>query len=69
MNGITQRMLKFYYKDLLHLPAKPSIPDKVHIVFELAKDVTEYDVATGTQLKAGKDNSGKDQIYTTETTL
>jgi hypothetical protein len=69
MNGITKRMLNFYYRDILHLAAKSSIPDKVHIVFELAKDVADYDVATGTQLNAGKDNSGKDQIYTTETDL
>ncbi|HSY62150.1 MAG TPA: hypothetical protein VK796_09755, partial [Cytophaga sp.] len=69
VNGITQRMLDFYYRDVLHLTAKPFIPDKVHIVFELAKDVAEYDVVPGTALKAGKDASGKDQIYTTETDL
>lgn len=69
MNGLTGRMLDFYYKDVLHLQAKPSITDKVHIVFELAKDVAEYDVAEGTALKAGKDASGKEQIYTTEKDL
>ena len=69
MNGITERMLDFYYRDVLHLTAKPSIPDKVHIVFELAKDVAEYDIAPGTSLKAGKDASGKDQLYVTENDL
>ncbi len=69
MNGITQRMLDFYYRDVLHLTAKPSIPDKVHIVFELPKDVTEYDVAPGTTLKAGKDAGGIEQIYSTENDL
>ncbi len=69
VNGITQRMLDYYYRDVLHLTAKPSIPDKVHIVFELAKDVAEYDLVPGTALKAGKDASGKDQIYITETDL
>jgi len=69
MNGITGRMLDFYYRDVLHLTAKPSIPDRVHIVFELAKDVTEYDVAPGTSLNAGKDAANRDQIYTTETDL
>jgi hypothetical protein len=69
MNGITERMLDFYYRDVLHLTAKPSIPDKVHIVFELAKDVAEYDVAPGTSLKAGKDAGGKDQFYLTENDL
>ncbi|MGN6297112.1 MAG: carboxypeptidase-like regulatory domain-containing protein [Ginsengibacter sp.] len=69
INGITQRMLDFYYHDVLHLTAKPSISDKVHIVFELAKDVAEYDVASGTLLKAGKDAAGKDQLYLTESDL
>lgn len=69
MNGITARMLDFYYKEVLHLTAKPSLPDKVHIVFELAKGVSVYDVAAGTALKAGKDASGKEQVYKTETDL
>src|SRR5262249_49294071 len=63
-NGLTQRMLDFYYRDVLHLEGLPSIPDKVHIVFQLAKDVTEYPVKKGTKLKAGPDISGKEQIYT-----
>lgn len=69
LNGLTGRMLDFYYKDILHLTAKPSIPDKVHIVFELAKDVAQYDVALGTALKAGRDADGKEQIYKTENDL
>lgn len=69
MNGLTGRLLDFYYKDVLHLQAKSSIPDKVHIVFELAKDVAEYDITQGTKLKAGKDAAGNEQIYTTNNDL
>lgn len=69
MNGITARMLDFYYRDILHLTAKPSIPDKVHIVFELAKDVSTHDMPAGTPLKAGKDASNKEQFYFTENDL
>ncbi|SKC66349.1 carboxypeptidase-like regulatory domain-containing protein [Ohtaekwangia koreensis] len=69
MNGITERMLNFYYRDVLQLTEKPSVPDRVHIVFELAKDVAEYAVAPGTELSAGKDTSGKEQVYKTETDL
>ncbi len=65
MNGLTGKMLDFYYKEVLHLETKSSVPDKAHIVFELAKDVTEYDVAAGTALKAGPDKSGKEQFYKT----
>jgi hypothetical protein len=67
MNGLTGRMLDFYYRDVLHLSERPSVPDRVHLVFELAKDVAAYDLAKGTTLLAGKDASGKDQIYATET--
>ena len=69
MNGITERMLNFYYRDVLHLTEKPSIPDRVYIIFELAKDIFQYDVAKATSLNAGTDNSGKDQAYLTNSDL
>jgi len=69
MNGLTARMLDFYYNDVLHLAPQPSIPDKVHIVFDLAKGVTEYNILKGTGLKAGKDSIGKEHIYKTESDL
>ncbi|MHA4806460.1 hypothetical protein ACX0G9_00065 [Flavitalea flava] len=65
-NGLTGKMLDYYYREVLQLPEKPSIPDKAYIVFELAKDVTAYDLPLGTALKAGKDDTGIDQIYATE---
>lgn len=66
MNGITERMLNFYYRDVLRLAEKPAISDRVHIIFELAKDVADYNVEKGTALKAGKDAGGKEQLYATE---
>ncbi len=66
MNSITGRMLNFYYKDVLQLEEKPSIPDRVHIIFELAKDVTEHHVEKETELDGGKDASGLDQVYQTD---
>lgn len=65
MNTITEGILNFYYRDVLHLAEKPSIPDKVYVVLELAKDVSTYDLAAGTEFKAGKDASGKDMFYKT----
>jgi CarboxypepD_reg-like domain len=65
MNGLTGRMLDFYYKEVLQLTPKDSIPDKTHIIFELAKNVTQYDVEAGTALSAGKDASGKELVYKT----
>lgn len=69
MNGITERMLNFYYRDVLRLEQKPSVPDRVHIVFELAKDIFQYDIAEGTSLNGGMDKSNKKQVYTTNTGL
>ncbi len=66
LNGLTEKMLDFYYREVLQLPAKPSIPDKAYIVFQLAQDVAGYDLVAGTPLKAGKDVSGKDLVYVTE---
>ena len=66
LNGLTEKMLDFYYRDVLRLPAKPSVPDKAYIVFQLAQDVADYDLVAGTPLKAGKDVSGKDLVYVTE---
>lgn len=69
MNALTGRLLDYYYKDVLKLTAKAALPDKVHIVFELAKNVAAYDLAKHTSLKAGKDNAGIDQIYATDDEL
>lgn len=66
MNDLTQRMLEFYYRDVLHLAEKPAVPDHAFVVFELAKDVAEYDISQGTKLSAGKDSGGKDQTYQVE---
>lgn len=69
MNGLTGRMLDFYYKEVLQLQAKDALPDRAHIVFELAKEVTEYSLDPGTALKAGKDSGGIEQVYATDTGL
>ncbi|MEO5564317.1 MAG: hypothetical protein ABIR18_12805, partial [Chitinophagaceae bacterium] len=69
MNGLTERMLNFYYRDVLQLTEKPSVPDRAYVVFELAKDVLAYDITLGTSLKAGKDALGKEQVYKTSTDI
>lgn len=69
MNGLTERMLDYYYKDVLQLTPKEPLPDKVHVVFELAKNVTEYELAENTLLKAGKDAGGAEQVYATNDDL
>lgn len=65
MNTLTEKLLNFYYRDVLHLTEKPSVPDRVYVVLELAKNVAQYDLAQATAFKAGKDAGGKDMIYAT----
>jgi hypothetical protein len=62
-NTITKRHLDFYYKEVLRLKSKEAQPNHAHILVELAKQVGNYLLAKGTQLKAGKDSIGKDVIY------
>ncbi|NJM14824.1 MAG: hypothetical protein HC896_05095 [Bacteroidales bacterium] len=42
INNITEKHLNFYYKDALQLKLKPSVPDKVHLYFGLAKYINEH---------------------------
>lgn len=66
LNEVTKKHLDFYYEDVLQLKAKDAVPDKVHLIFELAKNISRYELKKKTSLKAGKDASGKNLFYATE---
>lgn len=59
VNELTGRHLDFYYKQVLQLSNRGEVPDKVHVIFELAKNLSGYLLAEGTLLDAGKDKSTK----------
>ncbi|AUD04885.1 baseplate J/gp47 family protein [Spirosoma pollinicola] len=59
LNSLTQKHLDYYYRDILGIKAKPAIPDKAHVVFELARNLTTFRLPEGTLLDAGKDSNGK----------
>ncbi len=63
LNGITKKHLDFYYKDILRLKLKPAVPDRVHVLFELAKQFDTHKIEAGTKLKAGHDQNGKEILY------
>ncbi|MBS1902212.1 MAG: baseplate J/gp47 family protein [Bacteroidetes bacterium] len=70
LNGLTQRMLDYYYADILQLDRKPAEPDHAFVVFELAQSAAgPFDLPAGTLLKAGKDASGHDLTYQTQSDL
>ncbi len=64
-NRLTKRHLDFYYSEILKIEKLPATPDKVHILFELAKKVTEAKIDEGTELDGGKDGNGQKRIYKT----
>jgi hypothetical protein len=66
---IPQRLLNFYYKDVLRIKEKDGIPDRSFVVFELVKGADAYEIKKGTKLSAGKDNQSKELVYETEKTL
>ncbi|MBC7863881.1 MAG: hypothetical protein IAF38_12975, partial [Bacteroidia bacterium] len=69
INTITKRHLDFYYRDVLRITEKAAVPDQVYAIFELAKQVAEHLVKKDTELKAGKDATGVDLVYKTESDI
>lgn len=69
INQFTEKHYDFYLKDALKLNPVAGSPDQAHILFEPTANVNGYKIAAGTPLKAGKDESGKDLIYTTNEDL
>ncbi len=59
LNQFTGRHLDFYFKRVLQLRNRPEVPDKVHVIFELARNLTGFLLPEGTPLDAGKDKSPK----------
>lgn len=69
INGLSKRHLDFYYKEVLQLSLKPAVPDRVHLIFELAKNATQAILAKETLLEGGKDKNGKPLYYATDEEL
>lgn len=66
LNGLTEKHLDFYYQQVLQLKEKPESPDRVHLLFELAKNANEQMIKAGTRFKAGKDATGAPLEYVAE---
>jgi len=68
-NNITKRHLDFYYKNILKVDKRPATPDKVHVLFELAKKSIQTQVIENTELNAKQDLDGTPLIYKTDEEL
>jgi hypothetical protein len=68
-NQLTKKHLDFYYQEILQIEKLPATPDKVHVIFELAKNAVSKAIPEGTELDGGKDKNGTKRIYETEREL
>lgn len=62
-NDLTKRHLDFYYNQILKIDKLPATPDKVYLIFELAKNAAQEKIEAKTGFDAGKDASGKMRNY------
>lgn len=60
INDLGKKHLDFFYEKVLKIIPKEAIPDKAHIVFEVAKHLEEYPLKEGLLLKNGKDANKED---------
>ncbi len=65
LNKLGKRHLDFYYKEVLQLSLKPAEPNRVHLIFELAKNAISDILPKGTLFDGGKDKNGKPILYAT----
>lgn len=66
LNELPREHLDFFYRNILRLPLKPPVPDRVHVLFELNKRIEEQKIPQGSRLLAGKDQNGQPLFYRTE---
>src|SRR5260221_4138224 len=63
LNQYTRRHLDFFYKDILQFKSGPAIPDKVHVLFEIQKQLKKYLLNKGLLLKGGKDEKKQEILF------
>lgn len=69
LNGFTDRHLDFYFREVLRLDSRSAIPDRVHLLFELAKGVETHRIAAGAAFRGGNDALGRPVSYALEQEL
>ncbi|WP_316632459.1 baseplate J/gp47 family protein [uncultured Flavobacterium sp.] len=62
-NDLTKRHLDFYYNQILKIDKLPATPDKVYMIFELAKNALQEKIDIKTGFDGGKDALGKTLNY------
>jgi hypothetical protein len=64
LNQLTGRHLDFFYQEVLRIKLRGAVPDKAHLVFELAKNLQNIELKKDTDFLDSKDNKNTDIIFT-----
>lgn len=68
-NGIVRRHLDHFYRDQLGMKPLPARPDRVAVLFRLARGMQEVLLPAGTRLNAGKDSRNRIRDYRSDDDL
>jgi hypothetical protein len=63
LNGFTKSHLDFFYRQVLALQPKAATPDKAHIVLTIQKQLSEYRLEKGVNVKGPKDANKSDILF------
>lgn len=66
LNFFTRRHLDFYYREVLRMTRRAAVPDRVHVLVDLANDTDQLLLPAGTPLTAGTDTLGQNLTYLTD---
>ena len=69
INALAGKHLDFYYGKVLQLTTKPAEPAQAHVIVELSKNASSYELDQGSELKAGKDGEGNLVVFTSDAPL
>ncbi|GAA4272692.1 hypothetical protein U6A24_08055 [Aquimarina gracilis] len=63
INDLGKKHLDFFYQHVLKIDPRKAVPDKAHIVFEIAKHLDAYLLKENLLLKNGKDSNNEDIAF------
>jgi Baseplate J-like protein len=66
LNAFTKKHLDYFYKQVLKLEAKKAVPDQVHVLFEIQKQLKSFAFKKDQLLKDGKDKNKADIFFAPE---
>lgn len=69
LNRFPNRLVRFYYGDVLEQRVLPAVPDQLYLAFTRASGAAQASVALGTQFPAGTDPQGQAINYAADTAL